>query len=310
MQFDNLILRWSVGSQDTVSLTDAANEKIRQNIWLTKLSIASFQKWFPGAKCYLLYNGSSFSDFLINFNAIGLSVKNVEILNQLSDDPRFINRYPFLPRGVWWKWLPFRLDVNKTEIAIDTDIFCVDKPETWYDWISQDKQLLIAPERYKKVIINTCGDFWQHPVLKNKQPFNCGVVGQQPGVDFGDRFFEITQQVRLGETHNSMFITEQGAINVWARSLEMDGHRINVLDFNKNSWLRDFLYFWHRGVKVETLHAVMWHKKIIFNLREIFERKITDNDYSMPEFVADIMRSASKLDAASRALLGRQLGHN
>lgn len=305
--FNNLLLRWSIGSQDTVLLSDAESAKIQQMIWLTKLSIKSFQRWFPGAQCVLLYNGEGFDNFCHLFDEMWEPVE-VQIFNQFSGDPRFTNRYHFVPRGVWWKWLPFRFDPSKTEIAVDTDIICIDKPQTWYDWLDASEEILVAPERYENVLVNTCGDLYKHPILRGKKPFNCGIVGQRAGFDFTERFFEISHSVRFGETHDSMFITEQGAINVWARSLESDGHRLYTLDFNKNAWVRDFLYFLHRGVRVETIHAVMWHKNIIYALREVFERIVGDPDYNMKTFTSDLIRSAGSLDRASKYILSRQLG--
>lgn len=305
--FNNLLLRWSVGSQDTVILSDAGFAKIQQMIWLTKLSIKSFQRWFPGAQCVLLYNGDEFDNFCQLF-AETWEPLDVLILNQFSDDPKFANQYHFVPRGVWCKWLPFRYDVSKTEIAIDTDIVCIDKPQTWYDWLNGSEEILVAPERYETVLPNTCGDLHKHPILRGKKPFNCGVVGQRAGFDFTNRFFDISKSVRFGETHDSMFITEQGVINVWARSLESDGCKLHVLDFKKNAWVRDFLYFLHRGIKVETIHAVMWHKNIVYALRDVFERIVCDKDYDLKSFMSDLIRSSIGLDETSKYVISRQLG--
>lgn len=304
---NNLLLRWSIGLQDTVALKNASPQAFESILWLSKLSILSFQKWFPGSSCVLLYNGNNFSGFKKMFDDIG-PIVSIEILNQKdTNELRFINPYSFSASGVWWKWIPFRLDKSKCEIAIDTDIICIDKPSSWYEWIESDSDILLAPERYKNVVKNTCGDLYKHPILKDKSPINCGIVGQRAYFDSGDRFFEIANSIRIGENRDSLFIDEQGAINVWARSLESDGRKITILDFNKNVWVRDFIYFLRNGFKVETLHAVTWHKKIVLELKDIFLDLINDK-ISLELLLTKIFEASKKLSLESRQVLLRQFG--
>ncbi|KKL03530.1 hypothetical protein LCGC14_2625230 [marine sediment metagenome] len=194
--FSNLLLRCSFGSQDTLSLSDYEKEQYCDMLWLCKLSIASFQKWFPGARFVLLYNGNDFADFVDEIEGVDLDYfYPVEYIDQHAalKEGKFQNPYHFWPSGVWWKWVPFRLDCSKHEIAIDTDIICISCPQTWYDWIENGKEILIAPDRYEKVKVNTTGDFHNHPLLQDKKPFNCGVVGQRCECNFEERFFEITR---------------------------------------------------------------------------------------------------------------------
>jgi hypothetical protein len=308
---EGCLFRWSLGLQDTVSLSDFESDRFTDMIWLAKLSILSFQHFFPSASFVLLYNGPDFSTF---DHVFWKTEPNLELPLLMIDqrDPhmernKFKNPYHFSPRGVWWKWVPFRFDISKHEIAVDTDIVCLSRPETWYDWLNGDEEIIIAPERYETVIVNTCGDFWQHPILTGKKPFNCGVVGQRAGVDFAKRFYEITEEVNLGASHNSMFITEQGAINLWVRSLELEGVKHYVLDFKKNAWIRDFLYFAEKGVDIETVHAVTWHKKIVSSLKEIFERKVTDDLYSQTEFVSDLLKQSSSFGDLAHYVIRRQI---
>ncbi len=48
---DNLLLRWCLGIQDTTRLDSFKQEsELHDLIWLAKLSIASFQRWFPDAR--------------------------------------------------------------------------------------------------------------------------------------------------------------------------------------------------------------------------------------------------------------------
>lgn len=307
---NNLILRWTTGRQNTVSLSDYERSKYEEMIWLTKLSIVSFQQWFPEAKFVLLYNGDDFSGFvdLIQQSSPAFT-KAIEFIDQTHElERRWQNPYHFWPCGVWWKWVPFRLDETKHEIAVDTDIICLSRPGTWYDWLAGTEEIIIAPERFEVVKVNTCGDLWRHPLVVGKPPFNCGIVGQREGFNAANRFFEVTKQVQLGETRDSMFITEQGAINVWARSMEVDGANLYVLDFQKNAWMRDFLYFMLNGVVVETVHAVTWHKRIVRELKVVFERRVTDTAYTDAEFIKDVFERGKGMDIFSKVVVARQLG--
>lgn len=304
MNTTNLILRWSIGFQDTVKLDSFEQSKYDKIIWMTKLSIASFQKWFKNADYYLLYNGDDFTRFVDHFNVIEPLI-NIKIINQKTN---YINQYNFTPRGVWWKWIPFRIDKNKTEIAIDTDIICINEPTTWYEWINDEySQFLITPERYDTVKENTCGDLSNHPILKNKHPLNCGVVGQKSEFDFSDTFFEIANGVNIGSTINSLFITEQGVLNVLARSIELNNMNISILDFKKNAWFRDFIYFLKNGVNVETIHATTWHKYILFDLKNIIEQKIFNNSYSNQEFMVDILKTSDTIQPIQKLVIKKQI---
>ncbi len=308
---ENCLFRWSLGLQDTVQLSDFESDRYTDMIWLAKLSILSFQHHFPNAQFVLLYNGPDFSAFDSLFwrtsPDLPIPLLVIDQRNPSIERDKFKNPYHFYPRGVWWKWVPFRFDINKHEIAVDTDIICLSRPETWYDWLNGDDEILVAPERYETVVVNTCGDFWKHPILRGKKPFNCGVVGQRAGVNFEDRFYEITKEVDLGASHNSMFITEQGSINLWVRSLELEGIKHHVLDFTKNAWVRDFLYFAEKGVDIETVHAVTWTKDIVRELKMAFERKVTDDSYSQSEFVGDLLKQSAAFDALAHFVIRRQI---
>ncbi len=308
--YDNLILRWSLGKQDTVLLSDHTD--FQNMLWLTKLSIVSFQRWFPKASFMMFYNGNHFQDFVKTLESIKpyflYSVQYVDQVNSLREG-NLVNPYHYYPRGVWWKWIPFRYDINRHEISIDTDIICLGEPHTWYDWLESKEEIIVAPERFEETKQGTCGDFHGHPILRGKKPLNCGVVGHRAGHDFSDRFFEITKSVDFGRTHDSQFITEQGAINVWAYSLaheKVANHY--VLDFQKNAWIRDFVYFMEKGVTIETVHAVTWHKKIAKALGSIFEKRVCDMLYNEEEFLIDILEVVKKLDYFSRRLITRQIG--
>lgn len=310
-KFEDLLLRWSLGAQNTVTLSDFNDKKkYMEYVSFTKLSILSFQKWFSGAKFIVLYNGRNFSEFLPWFNECNPQLlEEVEFINQFELVPEKIpNPYNFFPHGVWWKWVPWRIDINKHEIGVDTDIVCINEPLSWYKWLdSEDELILVAPERFDRTKVNTCGDFHNHPLLQDKKPANCGVVGQKSGYDFGERFFSITNEVRCGYTQDSLFVTEQGAINLWIYSLEMEGVKHRILDFKTNAWMRDFLYFLGHDIVVETVHAVSWHKEVLKKMSDLFEKKIRDQTYNDANFVLDIVARSKKMNESEQRVIAHQL---
>jgi len=310
----DLILRWCLGIQDTTRLGDFKEEsKLNNIIWLTKLSMASFQRWFPDATFMLFYNGDDVSALWKVWNQIPFELPlgngSIDIYNQteLFGEGKFENPYHFVPQGVWWKWVPFRYDIECHEVSIDTDIICINDPKDWKKWLAGDEEIIAAPERFKEILVNTCGDFHKHPVLRGKSPLNCGIVGHRAGFDFSERFFDVTKEIRYGYTHDSLFITEQGAINVWAYSLQMEGVKPYVLDFEKCAWIRDFVYYLEKGVPVETVHATTWHKEIARALRPILERRVL-SDYPDDEFYHDIIVAAKNMDYYAKHAVRRQLG--
>jgi hypothetical protein len=303
MQNSKNIFRWTLGFQNTFNFQDHSTEENINMLWMTKLSIASFYKFFQSDQFYLLYNGKHFAQFRDLFYSHKINTDYV----QLIDQGTLNNPYHFIPRGVWWKWIPFRIDIHKTEICIDTDIICLTKPSNIIQWINNDIPILIAPERYEKVNISTCGDFFNQPLLKNKTPYNCGLVGQKKGCSFEDRFFDITKLVDLGSTHNSLFITEQGAINFWIRSLELEGIQHESLNFEKNAWIRDFIYYINKEIQVETVHAVSWYKSILFQLKDVFEKIVFQNDYTLKNLLIDLLKNVKKLDNKSKFIIINQL---
>ncbi len=307
----DLILRWCLGIQDTTTLSDFEQESRLHNIiWLAKLSIASFQKWFPNARFLLFYNGDDFESFKSAFDKMDFPLsQEIEFVNQTEQFRTgiFKNPYHFIPQGVWWKWVPFRYDKTCHEISIDTDIICINEPKDLKKWLESDEEIILAPERFKEILVNTCGDFHNHPVLKGKSPLNCGIVGHRAGFDFSEQFFDITREIRYGYTHDSLFITEQGSINVWSYSLNLQGIETYVLDFEKCAWVRDFIYYLEKGIPVETVHATTWHKEIARNLRPIFEDRIL-NDTPDDEFLTNIIVAAKDMEYYSRHTVQRQLG--
>lgn len=306
---DDLVLRWSLGQQNTVLLSSFEDKKkYKEYLSFSKLSILSFQRWFPGAIYVVLYNGQNFDEFKTLFREAQPNlIDKVDFINQC-DLPSSSIGYNFYPHGVWWKWVPWRTDIAKHEISIDTDIVCINEPLSWYKWLDNNEELIIvAPDRFEKTKVNTCGDFYNHPLLQNKKPINCGIVGQKKGYDFGERFFKIANEVRCGYTQDSLFVTEQGAINLWVYSLELENIKCLILDFKTNAWIRDFIYFLNHNIIVETVHAVSWHKEVLKKMSLLFEHKIKDPDYKNEDFVLDMLKKATDLEESEKRVICHQL---
>jgi len=304
-QIDNLILRWALGTQDTHRLKEYEKTKYIDMLWLTKLSICSFQKWFPHAHFMLFYNGFNFEEFMETFESISPAfLKPLDYMNQMVG---LKNPYNFVPHGVWYKWIPMRYDITQHEVSIDTDILCLNEPTNFYAWLKSNKPLLIPPERFSKVMVNTCGDLYRHPVLQGKKPLNCGIVGHLANYDFSERFYEVAEAVQYGYTHDSLFITEQGTINIWVYSLEMEGVQHFLLDFEKNTWVRDLIYYLGKKQVVETVHATAWHKKIIRGLSDVFEKKIFEDDYSDEQFLHDLVAGSRYFREYAKKVIRRQI---
>lgn len=303
----DLLFKYTVGEQDTTTLSDFVRSmQLNDFLWMTKLSIASFHRWFPEARFLLMVNAQDFERFKVNYYKTQPILDfEVEIVWQRCEKFRNPYHFPCGESGVWWKWIPFRYDVNCTEIAVDTDIICISEPISWKEWIGNDSPIMSAPERFHDISASTCGNLHKHPVLDGHKPLNCGVVGQKAGFDFSEIFYETTKLVTYRENDNSRFIDEQGCINVWARQLERDGVKLDILDFNKNAWMRDFLFFLSKGVDVETVHAVAWYKKLLNKLKIPFEKRVFNNDYTNDEFITDILNTSS-LNDLDRHVLIRQ----
>ena len=269
MSKSNLILRWSLGDYDTTTRTLMDKEKLRRFIQMAKLSIRSFQRFFD-AEYYMGFNGENEKRFqsLWDEDECELS-KEVIFFNQRD----FPNPYPtFFPLGgVWWKWVPFRLDNTKSEVSIDTDIICIDNPISWNKWLNGKEELLISHEAIQEVNISTCGDVWDHMVIKGKRAFNCGIIGQKENVDYSDRFFQLTELVDYS-TWNGNFVTEQGLFNILYRSLENEGIEHYVLPYKKNFQARHLMEYLEKGGKIETIHFTTKSKLIFYDLYFIMKR--------------------------------------
>lgn len=67
------------------------------------------------------------------------------------------------------------------------------------------------------------------------------------------------------------------------------------------------MYFAEKGVDIQTVHAVTWHKRIVKKFQAEFERKAVDDNYSQDEFIADLVARAAAFEGLSRHVVLRQI---
>jgi len=317
------LLRWALGRQNTVKLSDISMERFKTMLWLSKLSIASFQKWFPDADFVLLYNGDAFDEFVGAFEETSpLLLKKVHIVDQVAElNNVWDNPYHYWPMGVWWKWLPFRLDLSKNEIAVDTDIICLSRPKNLVDCIQQSEGLVVIDDFAEQMGEWVVGNLWEQfrEELEGKFPVNSGLLVMKPGVSFLRDFLAATTHTspdqKWWEQHgglhrmvgsgshafaapgeqyqcNTHFIDEQGCINL---GIHRSGEPFVALDREVNVYGLELFEHLERGVEVETVHFLAGTKQLFWELEPYLFRKFYDQAYSFSELVSDVRSLKSSL---------------
>lgn len=201
----NYVFRWAVGDYDPIGLSQLS---ISDRIWrysMSKMSILSFQKRFPGAKFAVIYNGTSgLRLFVDEFRKIS---------PDLIDDVTYFHardyelQYHFKPEpGVWWKWVPFRLNIHKTEIYVDSDIICLSEPHSLKLHLGLNHKVIVISDILPYFCEEVCGNLWKDPILYDRIPLNCGFLVLKPGVTFEKEFIEATKRVIFAELTEPGFV--------------------------------------------------------------------------------------------------------
>lgn len=265
------MLRWSFGDWDTVARSPVSDERLARMVKLAKVSVLSFQRWFD-AEFVVGYNGTNLDRFLKAWNSSTPKTDEVTFLNQ-REYPVLYNFH--IPDGVWWKWVPWKYDVNRTEISIDTDIICLNKPQSWHKWLESESQILTCYESIKEICEQTCGDLCSYEILRGRTAINCGIIGQKGEVSVENRFLEITSLVDVS-TYNGNFITEQGVFNILIAQLETEGYDVYYLPYHLNQQARDGFY---KSVRedIETIHLTADSKILFHRLSDKFTEAISGN---------------------------------
>lgn len=277
-----MIFRWAIGVQDTCTFSKYAPRKYLDFIRMSKTSILSFQKHFPDSTFCVFYNGRAkdFEYFKEIFHEVGPSLlKEVELHYCFDFYKNF--KYHFEPEsGVWWKWVPFRKDINQIEICVDTDVICFSKPSN-LECLIEKYNLVVNTDPCLYFCEDVCGNFWNQKILEGRQPINSGLVSFGSGISFEKEYYDATQLVDYGHNRYTKFIDEQGCFNV---GLYTSGLSVGLLDRSVNVYGNEILNCIDRGLNIETCHFISRTKNIFNKIEPFIFRKIHDNCYTLKDF--------------------------
>ena len=188
-----MIFRWSIWGTHK-----------KQNAELLKYSILTFKHHFGNEHDYVVCTD--------NVNMIAELIGNLASTIDFNENIK--GNYNIESKATWKKWCPrVRLDINQTEIYIDSDVFLLKYPSEIENSIAEPKiKYVIMDEFY--------GQPWQHGAMKKKAsgetPFvNAGLFMQKEGCDIStDLEREFTwwkENIPFSEqTHHD----EQGALAI------------------------------------------------------------------------------------------------
>jgi hypothetical protein len=154
-----MIFRWTLWGKD-------------KNLDMLKYSVDSFIACFGKSHRYILYTD--------NVKEIDISfIGDLEIYNFNESKNNIFN---IESKATWKKWYPKpRIDIEQTEVYIDSDVFMVEYPK--------ELDQFIKNEKYKFAIMDEFnGQAWQHGAMEKKNvkdaPFvNAGLFIQKAGFD-------------------------------------------------------------------------------------------------------------------------------
>ncbi len=194
-----IIFRWSIWGNDS------------QNLDMLFYSISSFRRFFGSGHEYIVYtdNPQNVSDNVKKLADVRLFPKNC--------------LFNFKSKPTWQKWCAGpRLDSDKTEFFIDSDVFLVNQPKEIEKFLSDDKYKFAILDEFK-------GESWQHGVMTRRAtkdtPFvNAGLFIQKHGsditADFLDELNWWKENIKIeDQTHYD----EQGALAVALTKYLMKG---------------------------------------------------------------------------------------
>lgn len=156
-----MIFRWSIWGGG-----------LSRNLELLRYSILSFKKQFGSEHQYVVYTDDA------NFVAAQLNkAAHVQSFPDVGQSPFCIES-----KATWRKWCPSpRLDVNKTEIYVDSDVFLLKYPEEIASFIADSKTKFAVLDEF-------LGEPWQHGAMQkrataNTPLINAGLFIQKAGYD-------------------------------------------------------------------------------------------------------------------------------
>ncbi len=275
-----MLFRWAIGDANTCSMSKFSMDGFARFLRMAKTSILSFQKWFPKAKYVVFYNGKNCGFFKESFKRASPHLpQRVEII----DTRDYTHRYHFTPEtGVWWKWVPFRYDDERTEIHVDTDIVCLSKPQSLIDQLSTDLNIVLMADRTAFFNKEVCGNLWNHPALTPERiPVNCGIVALKAETTFEDEFYAASRGVNYGANQHSYFLDEQGAFNIGLYDTDIP---FALLPRSQNIYATELVERLRSGIKIEICHFIADTKDVFHKIENYIFRHIYDENYTLDDF--------------------------
>jgi hypothetical protein len=276
----NILFRWAIGDANTSSMSHFSTEGFSRFLRMAKTSILSFQRWFPKCRFAVFYNGYNLEYFKEAFKRSRPSLlKHVDII----DANDFKHHYHFNPdTGVWWKWVPFRYDIDRTEIHVDTDIICLSKPQSLVDQLETSLDIVLVADRCAYFAETVCGNLYNHEILTPERiPVNCGFVALKKGVTIEDEFVEASQLVHYGASQHSYFLDEQGCFNIGLYKADIP---FALLPRAQNIYATELVDRLRGGIEVELCHFISDTKELFHRTENYMFRRIYDENFTMDDF--------------------------
>ena len=193
METKQMIFRWTIWGEHKL-----------KNLELLKYSILLFKHQFGDSHEYVVYTD--------DIGPIIDELKNIADVLDFNSDKK--SEYGIKSKATWMKWCPrAKLDLNKTEIYVDSDVFLLKYPKEIIDFISNSTQRFAIMDEF-------LGQPWQHGAMQRKAskdtPFvNAGLFIQKAGysisTDLLNEFNWWRQNINENEqTHHD----EQGALAI------------------------------------------------------------------------------------------------
>ncbi len=254
-----------------------------KNLDMLKHSIDSFIACFGKNHRYILYT-DSVKEIDISF------IGDLEIYNFNKYENNIFN---FESRATWKKWCPApRIDINQTEVYVDSDVFMVGQPKEFYDFIENDKYKFAVMDEFR-------GQDWQHGAMQKKKardaPFiNAGLFIQKAGFDITEDLLSELRwwkdNISLNEqTHHD----EQGALAIALTKYNNKGE-LYVLPKDKYPLISN-----HENKDLSTLdgviafHATWTEHPAFYKFKDYLAKKI----YSQSKNIIAILMSVRDEEA-------------
>ncbi len=193
-----------------------------KNSELLYYSIASFRKQFGKGHQYIVYTDG--------IHAISGQIKSLADIRQFPNDETTL--FNIQSKATWLKWCPkSRLDLNQTELYIDSDVFLLKYPDELDDFLSNPLIKFAIMDEF-------LGQSWQHGAMRRKvlpdTPFvNAGFFIQKARSDITPNLLkEFNWWKNNIKTEEQTHHDEQGALAI-ALTKYLLNHELYIFPKNK-----------------------------------------------------------------------------